>query len=298
MQRPLVLLVAARRAERELRLAVAPDQCRRQRRARTLARRQRVRQPLLEPEHLRARAEAEAELGHRPVRPAASRRSGSRRPCCPKRSTTSRWQVSPLVAGVASARRARRPRPRPSLRRRSARRGSRARRRTRPEFRRRLVADQRPPLRGVLAREQHVQRDVGESGSPYQASRSAKASFALSVTVCTYVGRRLAQLGEVEAVQQRAAAAARPAPDSRPGLEHRHAVVVDGERLSYVGDQSRRSSPVSSPLCRSPGAVHERACCEAASIASATKPRYQASCAASIWPRGRRLRLASSTRRR
>src|SRR5438105_11783244 len=51
VQRPLVLLVAARSAERERRLALAEREGRRQRRARPLAGLERVRQALLEPEH-------------------------------------------------------------------------------------------------------------------------------------------------------------------------------------------------------------------------------------------------------
>src|SRR5579864_2685019 len=61
VERPLILLVAARCAEREIRLAVARDERRRERRPRPFARLERVRQACLEPEHLRARAETEAE---------------------------------------------------------------------------------------------------------------------------------------------------------------------------------------------------------------------------------------------
>ena len=73
---PLVLLVAAGRAPGEIGLAVAQRQRRRQRRARAFARRQRGRMVLIEPEHLRAGAEAKAELGdhRRGLQPAAGRR--------------------------------------------------------------------------------------------------------------------------------------------------------------------------------------------------------------------------------
>src|SRR6266508_6301727 len=57
VQGPLILLVAAGRAERDLRLAVTEDERRRERRPRTRAGAQRRRQPLLEPEHLRPRPE-------------------------------------------------------------------------------------------------------------------------------------------------------------------------------------------------------------------------------------------------
>ena len=74
-ERPLVLHVAARRADRHVGLAAAQHERRRERRARPLARLERVRQPLGEPEHLRARAEAEAEAGddRGAVQPAAAR---------------------------------------------------------------------------------------------------------------------------------------------------------------------------------------------------------------------------------
>src|SRR5213080_3418958 len=52
VQRPLVLLVAARCTEREVGMAAAERQRGRERRARALLRLERVRQPLLEPEHL------------------------------------------------------------------------------------------------------------------------------------------------------------------------------------------------------------------------------------------------------
>src|SRR5690349_11385976 len=73
---PLVLLIAARRAPGEVRLAVAQREGGRQRRARTLAGRERGGMALLEPEHLRARAEREAELRNdrRGMQPAAGRR--------------------------------------------------------------------------------------------------------------------------------------------------------------------------------------------------------------------------------
>src|SRR3954454_5607960 len=76
-ERPLVLLVAAGRAERE-RLAVAPGERRRERRPRSLARLERARQAFLQPEHLAAGAEAETEAGdnRRSVEPATAGRRG------------------------------------------------------------------------------------------------------------------------------------------------------------------------------------------------------------------------------
>src|SRR5262249_58848427 len=72
---PLVLLVAARRANGECRLSAAARDGRRECGPRTLSRLERVRKSLLEPEHLGARAEAEAERGdhRRAPEPAAAR---------------------------------------------------------------------------------------------------------------------------------------------------------------------------------------------------------------------------------
>ena len=76
VQRPLLLLVAAGRAVREPRLAAAQHEPRRERRPRPRARHERRREPLLEPEHLRARAERPAERRdrRRALEPAAGRR--------------------------------------------------------------------------------------------------------------------------------------------------------------------------------------------------------------------------------
>ena len=73
---PLILAVAAGRAPGEIRLAVAQRHGRRQRGARPPAGAERGRMAFFEPEHLRAGAEAEAELGddRRRVQPAAGRR--------------------------------------------------------------------------------------------------------------------------------------------------------------------------------------------------------------------------------
>ena len=77
-QLPLVLLVATRRPTGHHRLTVAQHQRRRQRGPRSLARRQRGRQPVLEPEHLRPAAQAEPELRdrRRRLQPATTRRGG------------------------------------------------------------------------------------------------------------------------------------------------------------------------------------------------------------------------------
>src|SRR5262249_35126404 len=73
---PLILLVAARRAPGEIGLAVAQRERGRKRGARPLAGSQRGGVAFLEPEHLRARAETEAEPGNdrRRLQPTARRR--------------------------------------------------------------------------------------------------------------------------------------------------------------------------------------------------------------------------------
>ena len=73
---PLILTIAAGRAPAQIRLAIAQRQRRRQSGARALAGGKRRRMALLEPEHLRAGAEAEAELGNDRggMQPAARRR--------------------------------------------------------------------------------------------------------------------------------------------------------------------------------------------------------------------------------
>src|SRR6185295_12750398 len=73
---PLILLVAARRSPGHVRLAVTIAHGGRERGARTLARRECCGVIFLQPEHLRAAAEAEAELGNdrRGLQPAAGRR--------------------------------------------------------------------------------------------------------------------------------------------------------------------------------------------------------------------------------
>src|SRR5213083_2254626 len=61
VKRPLLLLVTARRPPHEPRLALPQSEARREGRARPRPRPERGRQPVLEPEHLRPRAERPAE---------------------------------------------------------------------------------------------------------------------------------------------------------------------------------------------------------------------------------------------
>src|SRR4051794_6705978 len=75
---PLVLLVASGRTPGKVRLAIAQRQGRRQCGARALSRCERSRMAVFEPEHLRTRAEAEAEIGNdrRRMQPSTGWRRG------------------------------------------------------------------------------------------------------------------------------------------------------------------------------------------------------------------------------
>ena len=148
VERPLVLLVAARRAERELRLAARENEPRRERRARPRAGLQRRGQPLLEPEHLRASPERPAERRNDGRARAASRRSASPRPGCRngrrRRRARCRRDVGSPEPSVASA---------AIERRHSAEPG--------PELARRFVVDEFAPLVVVRPSTAAVERDVG-----------------------------------------------------------------------------------------------------------------------------------------
>ena len=172
VQSPLLLLVAAGRAVREPRLAVAQDEPRRQRRARPRARDERRREALLEPEHLRARPERPAECGdrRRALEPAASKawprrrsRTGRRRPgerC--RRASARRRRATRVSAGVRRV--GRRPRPGRSSDDASS--------------------DTSLRRSSLYSAESSTSSGTG-SASPYAASRSANASLAHSVTTWT-----------------------------------------------------------------------------------------------------------------
>ena len=121
-------------------------------------------QPPLEPEHLRPGAETEAQAGDRRRARAASRRWGSPRPCCPSRSTTSTWQVSP--AGRPRGRASARPTPSRGHRPRDVRERAAAAARGRPASPAAARATPpRRPARGARRRtraQQRLQRHVGE----------------------------------------------------------------------------------------------------------------------------------------
>ncbi len=167
MTRPLVLLLAARRAERHPRLAVAQREARRQRRARPLARCKAVRQARARPEHLPARAHRKAEFRdhRRGLQPAGRGRGAD--------------HVAAAVddvdmAGVAADRRRGAP---PSARPRRRRRRSAARPATRRHDRRMdrspgrcraaAPATRCPPISArravvVVVRQQNIQRHSGK----------------------------------------------------------------------------------------------------------------------------------------
>ena len=84
LQRHLLLAVAARRAEDHVRLPVACHERRRERRPGALARLQRVGPRRVQVEHLPPRPDRGSPAPVRPARRAASRRSASPTPCCPR----------------------------------------------------------------------------------------------------------------------------------------------------------------------------------------------------------------------
>ena len=151
MQRPLVLLVAAGRAERELRLAVAQRERRRERRPRSRPRRERRRQARPRARTSARACRAASRAPGSPASSAASRRSASRRRGC-RSGRRRRGARCRRGVGSASARR-RRPSP-------PAATSSRQPRRRRAAARPTPVADERAALVVVRAREQPLERDV------------------------------------------------------------------------------------------------------------------------------------------
>ena len=148
-------------------------------------------EPLLEPEHLRARPERPAERGddRRALQPAAARR---RRDHVPE-------AIGDVEVHGAAARLAR-----------AERRLGRAQRREaaepRPVVGRGVVADERAPLVVVLRREQRLERDVLRVAVQRVAVGERELS-ALDDDVDELGGR---ELGEIEALRGARAAGARP----------------------------------------------------------------------------------------
>ena len=103
VQRPLVLQVAARRAERQVRLAAAQRQRRRQRRPRALAR-ARARSDARGRARTSGRAPTPGSRGRaRPATPDSQPPLGVAEIMLPCRSMMSRWHVSPRVSATYSA---------------------------------------------------------------------------------------------------------------------------------------------------------------------------------------------------
>ena len=293
MQRPLVLLIAARRAERHVRLAVAQRERGRQRGARPLARCETGGVALVQPEHLGARGQAEAELRdhRRALQPAARRRrrdhvavaidhvdmagvaaSGQRGGSSPARGRLADAAMSAGVRDVlprssaragAPRRRSRRSAPAAARARQCRRSGgaagrctrrsaaSSAARRPRPD-RRRTPRGRRTPawrIRPRCARTPgrwpRARRGRSLSAARAAAGPPAPGSMGRACTRCSRDSRRRS--------------APRPWPASAPDRP-----------------------PVSKPRCRRPVTSRTALPRQKRSIASATKPWYQARRAASI----------------
>ena len=297
---PLVLHVAAGRPDRHVGLAVAQHQRRRQRRARALARLERVRQPLGEPEHLRARAHAEAEAGddRRAVEPAAARGGGD--------------EVAVAVGDVEVAGVARQAdvgSPTPAaldhgrLRRQDGSRPSGAPGRS--------SSDARSPTSArrcvrVLGAQQRLERHVDEVrvAVPGLAVRERQLrALEHGVRVLARAHR-----GEVEAREQRELLEHHRALPPRPGLADRVPVVVErdrrlegrlpaarGRRRSAARPRPRRTSrppPPPSPR-RTPRAPRRSAprATRPATARAARRCRPAAGCGTAARPRRRQIDL-------
>ena len=225
VQRPLLLLVAARSPPGEVGLAVAERQTRAERRARARSGAERRREALLEPEHLRPRSERPAERGNdrRALQPAAARR---RRDHVPE--AVGDVEMNGAATGLAGA---------------GGRRGSAERREPadpRPVLGRRLVADEGAPLVVVLRREERLERDLLGVAVQRVAIRERELS-ALDDHVDELGGR---ELGEVEALQQRELLEARPA---RPPTAASCRPSARGTRSWRPARSSRATQPCPRP---------------------------------------------------
>ena len=262
LQRPLVLLVAAGRPEGEHGPVLVARQRGGERGARPPAAHQRRRQPVLEPEHLRPRAQAEPEPGQRrrALQPAAAGRGGH--------------EVAPAVgdvemAGVAArrladARRGRRARAhggQPPAARAQLQRGARAdqrraaRRRTRA--RAGAPAARRRPRRTPRDRRRRASRPrAPRARAPHPGTARASS---ISASCCRKTG---------------------PWPHG-PVLNTVQPRKSSPTGSSQVAANAARSSPASTPAWALPE-LSTAGSATAATIASATQPRYQASRAASM----------------
>ena len=239
LERPLVLLVAAGRAERHHGPVLAQRQRRRQRRARPPPGR-----PATRAARPRARTSARACRGR-------TRGRGSPGELCSQpplgvAETRLPEAVGDVeVAGVAARRLAHagggRRAPRPDRRQPPAE--PRAAARPTPRH---------PPARA--ARRRTRARAAASSGtgaeSPYHASRSANASFAHSTTRWTCSTPRNG--AELEPVEQRELLQEHRPLAPRPGLEHRPAAEVERDRRLERGRERGQVVAASTPACASP----------------------------------------------
>ncbi len=260
---------------------VACDERRRERRPRTLARLERVRQALLRARTSERECRGRSRARASPASPRASRRSAWPRPCsrsgrrrpggrCPLSSRSRRLadpgrlamlgvdvdgrQARLDAAGEPGARSAAASSP-TSLRRSSRTRGRAARR----SARRRIGV----PVPRLAVGE-------GELRALGQTCTYARVDWPSS--------RRSKPSSRRELLQEDG----RLAP--RPRLQHSQPVVVDRERRLERGRQSARSSLREQPAVPLAGAVEPGARREAGRSPRRRSPRYQTSCAASICP--------------
>ena len=205
----------------------------------------------------------------------------------PQRSTTSTWQVSPRVTPVADTvgspvvRPARR---RPRAGRCAAPAVARARRASRAAARATPRADQGGTLPRVVRRVSSAFTGTSDP-SPYQASRSAKASLSASACGVHAVARSTGRSAWRRAARRAgpATAAARvPGPTGRSWRPRRRRAT--GRTRPAPRSPSRRPGRRRSPARRGRGRWSRGAApAGTRSIASATTPSRHARRAASIW---------------
>ena len=122
---------------------------------------------------------------------------------------------------------------------------------------RRRLADQLAPCVGVAGRQQRLDRHVGESGSPYQASRSAKASLAHSVTVWMNSALPGPMAARSKPLEQGELLGEHRALAPRPGLAHGQAAEVEGQRFLEPGAPGGQVGIGQQAAVRLAGDVHD-----------------------------------------
>ncbi len=256
-QRPLLLLVAARRAEGEPGLAVAQRHRGRQRGARPLAGLERSRHGGVQPEHLAARAQAEAELGNdrRALQPAAAGRgrdhvavpvdhvemhgvAGHHSVAAERGLARAMAGVEPRDRGLAHGLRGQ---ARNSFQHRAADqdRAAETRNAAGPDLARRFAADQLAALVGVVLGQQALHRHLDEIriGVERLAIRERQLE-ALHDGVHEFRAQRIHRR-DVVAREQGEGLQHRRALAPRPAFAHRVAVIVELRRLVVRGLPTR-----------------------------------------------------------